>query len=376
MQPSFDIIDIINLLGAVQGVILAGAIFSIRKGHQIANRVLGIIVVICVITIIDASLYRTRYIFSVLYLAELLPLFAFLLGPLLYWYSKSLASKTVLVFRKQWLHFLPFVLVFLYRLPFFLQSETVKIEYLKQLYEFYPAELFFLAGAVRLQILIYLIVSIKVLIQHAEKVKDLFSSLEDVSLLWLRNFLMIAAIFLLASMIRLIFDYRMETIELDPLLFSLLIYVMSFMGLYQPKIFSGDEKTEQSPKYAKSTLKPDIAEKQLAELFNAMETEKLFLQKDITLQSLADQLKMPAHHLSQIINEKLNKNFFDLINHYRVEEAGTLLKDASYNHYSLEAIGNEAGFKAKSTFNTVFKKFTQMTPSEYRIKACSEKRKA
>lgn len=359
-------IDMINLLGAVQGLILAGAIFSIRGGHKAANRVLGVIVIICVITICDAVLYRTRYIFSVLPLAEVLPVFAFLIGPLLYRYTKILTSEADPFRWKDLLHLLPFIAVVLFRLPFFLEDAAFKTDYLQALYQTYPPELYLLAGGVRLQILFYLIISMRLLIRHSQEIKHLFSSLDDISLNWLRNIWIIVAVFLIASFIRIIFDYRIDTIALDPLLFSLAIYVMSFSGLRQPKIFSGENKPTQPAKYAKSTLKAKDAEKQVPELLHAMENQKLFLQKDITLQSLAAELDMPGHHLSQIINEKLDKNFFDLINFYRIEESKKLLKDSNYDHYSLEAIGKEAGFKAKSTFNTVFKKFTEMTPSEYR----------
>ena len=66
-------------------------------------------------------------------------------------------------------------------------------------------------------------------------------------------------------------------------------------------------------------------------------------------------------------NEKLNKNFFDLINGYRVEEAKEKLSDFK-EEQTILGIGFEVGFNSKSAFNRVFKKFTQMTPSEFRKK--------
>ena len=73
-------------------------------------------------------------------------------------------------------------------------------------------------------------------------------------------------------------------------------------------------------------------------------------------------------YLSQIINQKEGKNFFDFINHYRVEDVKEKLNDDAYSHFSILGVALEAGFKSKSTFNAVFKKMTGMTPSQFKRK--------
>jgi YesN/AraC family two-component response regulator len=97
-----------------------------------------------------------------------------------------------------------------------------------------------------------------------------------------------------------------------------------------------------------------------------MENEKLFLDGDLTLQKLAERLAIPAQHLSQVINERLDQTFSDFINKYRVEEAKRRLLDPKTQHYTVLAIGEEVGFNSKSSFNAVFKKYTNTTPSEFR----------
>src|SRR5439155_27331821 len=87
---------------------------------------------------------------------------------------------------------------------------------------------------------------------------------------------------------------------------------------------------------------------------------------DLSLPKLAAKLALPTHHLSQIINARLNQNFFDFINSYRVEEAKQMLLDPAKKHYSLLVISEEVGFNSKSAFNTAFKKQTSLTPSEFR----------
>ena len=99
-----------------------------------------------------------------------------------------------------------------------------------------------------------------------------------------------------------------------------------------------------------------------------MEEEKLFQETELNLQQLADQLKYPAYLVSQAINLKLNKTFYDLVNGYRIEEAKRLLTDPSNQNYKILSVGFDAGFNSKTTFNTVFKKYTGYSPSEYREK--------
>ena len=74
----------------------------------------------------------------------------------------------------------------------------------------------------------------------------------------------------------------------------------------------------------------------------------------------------PKHYLSQIINEKLNCNFLDFINGYRIDDAKDKLLDENYEHFTILAIAYEVGFNSKSAFYTAFKKNTNSTPSQYR----------
>ncbi len=85
----------------------------------------------------------------------------------------------------------------------------------------------------------------------------------------------------------------------------------------------------------------------------------------VSLNSLAEQLGIPSRQLSQLINEKLDKSFYDLINFYRIEEAKRQLSDESGDKSILEII-YDIGFNTKSSFNRAFKKETGMTPSEFK----------
>jgi AraC-like DNA-binding protein len=92
------------------------------------------------------------------------------------------------------------------------------------------------------------------------------------------------------------------------------------------------------------------------------------LNADLTLKKLSERLMIHYNHLSQIVNEKLQHSFNDFINKYRIEEACKKLLDPVEGKKTVLEIAYDTGFYSKSVFNTAFKKFTGMTPSQFKKK--------
>jgi AraC-like DNA-binding protein len=121
-------------------------------------------------------------------------------------------------------------------------------------------------------------------------------------------------------------------------------------------------ETEEETQKNKLSSKTDSYYDHLMQL---MQEEKLYVDVELTLQTLAEKLGISSGYLSRIINEKEHKNFFEFVNAYRIQDVKEKLVDEEYGHYSILGIALESGFKSKSTFNTVFKKLTGQTPSAY-----------
>ncbi|MFH0735480.1 MAG: AraC family transcriptional regulator [bacterium] len=119
-------------------------------------------------------------------------------------------------------------------------------------------------------------------------------------------------------------------------------------------------------KYKNSTLNDDTRNRIMIDLTNLMEREKSFLDKDLSVEKLANLLNLNGKYLSQIINENFGENFPNFINELRIKEARRLLISPEHAHLSLEAIGEIVGFHSKPSFNNAFKKFTGITPSFYK----------
>ncbi len=97
-----------------------------------------------------------------------------------------------------------------------------------------------------------------------------------------------------------------------------------------------------------------------------MKTKKPFLDGELTIEDVSREIEIPRHAITQIINQKVGKNFYQFVNEYRVQETKKRIIDPEYANLTILAIGFDSGFNSKSTFNTIFKNVTDMTPSEYR----------
>ncbi|HEY8734249.1 MAG TPA: helix-turn-helix domain-containing protein, partial [Puia sp.] len=101
---------------------------------------------------------------------------------------------------------------------------------------------------------------------------------------------------------------------------------------------------------------------------NYMQDKKPYLEPELNLEQLASQLFIKPKLLSQAINEILGQNFYDFINRHRIEEAARLLTNPKDKKITILEVLYEVGFNSKSSFNTLFKKYTGLTPTEFRRK--------
>tara|TARA_R110000868_G_scaffold259361_1_gene517105 strand:- start:4027 stop:5151 length:1125 start_codon:yes stop_codon:yes gene_type:complete len=154
------------------------------------------------------------------------------------------------------------------------------------------------------------------------------------------------------------------------LLIDVQLLFVGIYGLKQTTFFLNKlpivDVDEPKLKYEKSSLKDEDSEIIIQKLYTAMKDDRLYLNPELTITNLADQIGHSKVLISQTLNQKLGVNFFDFVNKYRVEEVKLLLDNSENDHLSILGIAMEAGFSSKSTFNKCFKKFTGYTPSNYK----------
>jgi AraC-like DNA-binding protein len=378
MEPSLNLQAILTILGAAQAVLFAGALLGTKRGNIHANRVLAALLLTISVLLAWGVLSHTRYMLRVPHLAQLHVPFQFLIGPLVFFYVRALMENRNGLARRDLWHFVCSLICVLYLTPFYFQSSEYKLNYLLAAYRSYPTAWHVRTILLMAQALAYLIIIIVTIPTLRARKKDVRAAdIDSSDLFWARAWVGIFTVIWLAGVVRYAFDYSVQTNLIVPLFFSVFIYVAVYQRLRRPELASkmegAAEPVVNAPadmtaikKYEKSTLTKERADRYVRRLVETMEKEKLYLDNELTLQKLAQQLSIHPHHLSQIINERLNQNFFDFINSYRVEEAKKRLIDPSEKHFSIIAIAVEVGFNSKSAFNSVFKKYVNMTPSEWR----------
>jgi AraC-like DNA-binding protein len=141
--------------------------------------------------------------------------------------------------------------------------------------------------------------------------------------------------------------------------FSLIIYGVVFVLLYRRK--ANDLSSFSAQKYADKKLNRNEAQAIIENLKTMMEEKELFKNPALKLDDLAKELKIPAHQVSQILNDNIEKNFTLFVNEYRIEAACKML--LAGNNLKIEAIGFEVGFNSRSTFFSVFRKLKGTTPT-------------
>jgi len=233
--------------------------------------------------------------------------------------------------------------------------------------------------------LVYCIWDLLLLRKHRQNIVALFSFDEKINLKWVSYVVYsYLVLFVLASF--LIFgaiQFQLFSIEnafaLVGITLSLMLIAFGFYGFRQTAIFSNidlqtissiDLENDISEKaaYSKSGLTPERIKNLANRLTENMETEKPFLDEDLNLSLLAEQSEISQPHLSQVINQHFQMNFYDFVNRYRVEEAKKKLSSSDFDHLSVLGIAFECGFKSKSSFNRYFKKYTGASPSAFKNK--------
>jgi len=152
---------------------------------------------------------------------------------------------------------------------------------------------------------------------------------------------------------------------------TLFIYVIGYFGVRQIAVAEPDEPprattpARPSAKYERSGLGRDEIDALAARLTRYLDEQKPYLEAGVTLRNVADGLGVSPNHVSQAINQGLDKNFYELINERRVDEFKGRARDPKNSGYTLLGIALDSGFSSKSSFNRVFKQFTGLSPQQY-----------
>ncbi len=383
----YSLYDLILLFAVFQGILLIIAIPTIQNNNRAANQWLVVTIAVASLMILLRILGGMREVAEAFTKILLLSDFVlFLYAPLFYLYQQKLLFNRSASFNRQLFHFIPVVLQFFVYLPFFLMQErSLQLSFINQ--DWKLLSVFVGCGLLGLAWNGYYWWLYRNMLRfYRKQFQTNFSYDQNLSYLravhiiqgfclclWVFFYLMLAVGHFWSLDVSLIAERSVDGIWLA---FSTITYFVGYYTIHQPEVFkvsplkfsvfdSVEEVTQRPvPGIALPEETEDLSQLKEA-LIRYMEKEKPYSNPRLSLNELAGKLKLPPHTLSRIINDGFEKNFFDFINGYRVEEFKTRVTDPRYKHFTLLGIAYDVGFNSKTAFNRSFKKIMNCTPSEY-----------
>ncbi|MCK9207880.1 MAG: AraC family transcriptional regulator [Salinivirgaceae bacterium] len=363
------ILKIMIYAGIVQGFYSA-MVLTHTKLRNPANHYLAFLLIVLSISILHSAFiipYFHQFHNTNFHVKE--P-FILLVVPFIWLYVKKLNEPRFSFNRKHLLHFAPFLVVML--LSLFFVFHRTQISDNQSLYS-HTFVLNIVLYIIALgQYIFYLVYILRLIRNFKTKALNELSNTENIDPAWLRIFLFtFLAVFLLLIVMMVIAIHRLDADYFNnivSLVFALAIYILGYKGLFQQTILPITPQiiaNSSIPEEIKSPI-TQVDELLLDKLQRFMEKEKPYHEPELTLTSLAAQVEIGRNQLSELINTGTGGNFYDFVNKYRVEEVKQLMGNPKYKDYTILAIAFEAGFPSKSTFNSIFKKFTGFTPSEFK----------
>lgn len=355
---------IISLIGIFQVLYMSLFLVINKKTRNTNNYILAAILFLVAIQI--AALFAISRGIWPYFMGHHKPIFflfqfSLLLPPLICFYNRSLIEKRFSFEQKHLLHFIPFIGIVSFSAFYLYDAGDFVI--LQSPLRFYSALI------TTVQYLVYVVLI--VLLWRKKKLHPTIENVQTYSRQWILPKTLLSGLMLLwmlnLNMFILLDVFgKMNLCPYTTTLYFysvfLLINVFLFIILYDPSLLVYNNLVQ---KYRKSSLNSTDKNALYDQVLLCMQVQKPYLDPDFGLPDLSRILSIPIRDLSQVINERAGRNFYDFVNAYRIEESKKLLKSYQRKDKYISEIFYASGFNSKSTFNTVFKKFTGFTPSEF-----------
>lgn len=380
--PNFNVYSTPLLILVVQGLVFVGLLFTrYIKKKNISDLFLALILLIVCYqqtcyTVGFMGWYDTFRNTKINYF--LIPL-GLAIAPLIYFYVKAITTSNFTFKKKDFIHFVPALALVLYRFSIYfydsLQSGFNDTQNgILKLSVDEPIVLPLLVFVSFAQMLLYLAFTFQLFYNYRKRIQEYFSNTYKLELNWILSFLIaFTALFLYSSLQdiigSLIIELNYEQRWWLNIFMAIVVLFVGIKGYFTDTTklnklsFSFSPNPESIPQVKKKEEK--VSTEEIEKLKNYMKSEKPYLNPDLNLSDLADELQINRAELSKVINSGFHKNFNDFINEYRVNTFKEKLNLGKHKQLSLLGIAYDCGFNSKATFNRVFKKITQISPTEF-----------
>jgi AraC-like DNA-binding protein len=378
-----DLLSVFIFLGVFLGLLLSFFFIFKASPNASANKYQGLLLLTISLCILEQFLNITGYIVRMLPITNTTEPLNLVIGPFLYLFvRKSLETSDI---KGKWIHFIMFIFYAVYICFDLVQTNEFKYNsYVnsyhpdwplidaKQIINNDPLNIKkYLNLVTALQLYFYVALSFSVLWRKSvQEGKSIFRP-DDELLRSLRNMVFhIGVIVTIFAVVKLNFQGDVGDYFIG-------MYVSVFTILTTLRVMNDSTYFDRSrafmdltmEKYRKSSLNEQLKQRILGSIRAEFEKKDYFAENLASLSDLAKRVGESPHHVSQVINEKLGKNFFELLASYRVEKAKKILEDDKSGRLTVEEVSEMVGYNSKTAFNNSFKKITGKTPSEFRKSA-------
>jgi len=360
-------------------LLMAFFLLTVKTENKLANRLFAWFFIVSAIDLSGFFVYD--YIESYLNLVIFRWTICLLAMPLFYLYVLSVCYSDFRLKWKHLVHLLPIVIVNLVFLPrLYLNSGRDRAQLFETIDQM--PEIYLIQILIEFQYVFYIVSAFLILKKYREIYLENYTNPSTSTYKYLFQvttvFLVAHCLVALKNLLRYT-DYRQIFLWTNVLVGSVALFVTCWLvmkALNHPELFRGINSKLKLTKYIlpkEETETAAIKDNQNEEITNQISTLKQymaekepFLDPSLTIQELANQIEIPVRDLSVLINHQMDQHFFDFVNEYRIQKAMNILKDKSKSDLTVLEILYEVGFNSKSSFNTSFKKYTNLTPTAYR----------
>ncbi|MGD1823020.1 MAG: hypothetical protein ACPKM0_09720, partial [Pleomorphochaeta sp.] len=318
-----------------------------------------LVIIVFLLTILD-NLLRPSFIDlkTLMKIYSITRLSYFLVGPVLLWYLMSLVNKDFKITKKSLIHLLPFIFWFIY-VSFDPNSLNPKIVYGAVVESDSPHILpifnfsFFWDLSLNLSRVLYSLYMVFIIQKYKEVIKGEYSTIDNKNnLKWIKILIITYTLFfIINSILHIILNesnvfYQNYSAFIRSVPAVLFVFFFSLYSEVQPKlikvnkeeikIIESDNKKEE--KYKKSGLSDDECKQIFSKICEKMESEKYYLDSELTLNLLSEKLGISRHKVSEAINKEAGVKFYKFINGYRLEAFIEAIKTDKYPNFTILAI--------------------------------------
>lgn len=359
-------------------IMFAGFLWTVDSKNRLSNRLLSLNLVVLAISI-SAFWYGFYYDFHLGW-DRLRDDINILASPLLFMFTVAALHRDFKLKWKHLAHLIPLLLITLLITPrFYMADNSAKIDFLNHYYDQPEVRL---SNLIRFAtpVIYYIWTYVKlfgakqlILENHSDDKIKLYQ--------WLWQLNSLSVFIFLVSLTKGALRFQVTSDTFQFVRLAMVMTLISFLvwlvmkALHHPNLFRGLEgslqpisKILEDQEHQHSPIGTNFHKEEIDRIRVFMKSEKPYLDPSLSLQKLARQLSTPPHDLSLLINHQIGQHFFDFINEYRIRQAQSILIDPAQRAKTILEIMYEVGFNSKSSFNTAFKKHTDLTPSAYRKK--------